>query len=81
MGVPRMRCESCGMAYPKTTDGKGTLTQLDADRLRTHAEWYEDSTKGVVRAIGEEHWAEWQLRNLADRIEACLALLPPEPTV
>ena len=75
VGVPRMRCESCGMPYPKTTGGRGTLTQQDADRLRTHAEWYEGSIKGVTRAIAQEDWAEWQLRNLADRIEAAL---PPD---
>ena len=70
--MEKFLCESCGMPYPKMTDGNGTLTQLDADRLRTHADWYQESVKHAVRACAENMMGEWQLRDLANRIERAL---------
>lgn len=57
-GTPSPAPESCGM------------TADDVSLLRSHADWYEKMTPDVVYACPEDMKPAWQLRNLADRIEA-----------
>ncbi len=48
------------------------FTADDVTRLREHADWYEEMTPDVVYACPEEMMPAWQLRDLANRIEALI---------
>ena len=55
---------------PRLNEKAEGFTQDDADMLRHQADWYEKMTPDVVYACPEDMKPAWQLRNLADRIEA-----------